>query len=162
MKQDPIYELEGKSLGDGWTVGPMFKPGPDATGGNFSVSYVVDAGSRKGFLKAFDFRVPGHITDKAAYLRYMSNLYIFERDLLDYCKQCKISKVVTSIHHGEIDEPSAPLGSIFYIVFELADGDSRRQASLKNHAISSGAIKRYTTWRLLLVACTKIRCFIKI
>lgn len=133
MIQDPIYQLEGKALKNGWVIGKMFKPGPDATGGNFSVSYIVDAGAKKGFLKAFDFRVPGNVTDKAEFLRYMSNLYIFERDLLDYCKTCKISMVVTSIYHGEIEEPSAPLGSIFYIVFELADGDSRRQASLKNH-----------------------------
>lgn len=133
MQQDPIYELEGTQLKDGWVVGKQFQPRPDGTGGAFSVSYRAKNGEIEGFLKAFDFRLGSDVVDKARALQHMSNMYVFERDLLDLCRDRRIRKVVTSVSYGEITADRAPLGVIFYIIFELADGDSRAQQSMAQH-----------------------------
>jgi eukaryotic-like serine/threonine-protein kinase len=130
MDSDPIYHLQGTKLDGGWTVGRRIQPSLASTGGNFSVAYLVThSDGTEGFMKAFDFRQALRQADKAAALQQMSSMYVYERDLLEYCRIRKIQKVVTSVSHGEISSIGAPLETIFYIVFELADGDARRQIS---------------------------------
>lgn len=58
------------------------------------------------------------------------NAYHFERSVLDHCHGSNMDRVVTALDYGEcvltIDGVKEPL---FYIVFELAEGDIRLQVS---------------------------------
>jgi len=50
------WHLEGKILDGGWKVVQRIEQALDATGGHFSVGYIVEnADGRKGFLKAVDY-----------------------------------------------------------------------------------------------------------
>ena len=52
----PAHHLKGLDLDDGWTVVEAVKRKPNATGGCFSVGYLVarENGDR-GFMKALDY-----------------------------------------------------------------------------------------------------------
>jgi serine/threonine protein kinase len=122
--------LEGVLLEDGWKVIDPIAMGRNATGGTFSHSYVVQKNERKGFLKAFDFSdafEPGKETIE--FLRLLTSAYEHERDLLTLCKEGRLSKVVTAIAHGsvQVDGFDALSGRVYYIIFEMAEGDVRRQ-----------------------------------
>lgn len=132
-KPEPILDLEGTELRDGWKIGKLLKAGPTRSGGFFSVCYLAEADDGAlGFLKAFDFRSALREPDAAQALNEMTSAFLFERNLLDYANEKKIRKVVTALFHGQIRKDGAPNDSINYIVFELADGDSRDQINKSN------------------------------
>jgi hypothetical protein len=81
---DPVKAaelLEGVLLDEGWTVGPPLRRGPDATGGRFSVCYLVerpahDAGVETGLLRALDFSAAsGMSTPIADALQLLTRAY---------------------------------------------------------------------------------------
>ena len=115
--------LEGTELPGGWSVGPLNRRQPEATGGMSSVSYVVtNRDGRKGFLKVVDLITAiGDINQ----LQAIINEYISERDLVVLCGQRRLSRVVTAIDHGQITIPGYLLGNVNYIIFELASSDVR-------------------------------------
>jgi serine/threonine protein kinase len=128
MKPDPILALEGRDLGGGWTVGKLVKAGPVGSGGNFSICYLARKDNEiDGFVKVFDFRSAIESPDLMRELQYMTSSYNYERDLLDYCRDNKIRKVVIALKHGNMEVVGLPLDRAYYIVFELADGDARSQ-----------------------------------
>jgi len=52
----PAQELTGIELDGGWKVLELLKRDPKATGGNFSVGYVVESSSGdRAYLKALDY-----------------------------------------------------------------------------------------------------------
>src|SRR5207253_9130865 len=54
--QTPAESLLGKTLNGGWRVIEAFPLSPNATGGVFSVGYIVEApDGTRGFLKALDY-----------------------------------------------------------------------------------------------------------
>jgi serine/threonine protein kinase len=127
--------LEGIELGDGWKVASRLKH-ESSTGGIFSVPYsVLDKDSKPHFLKAFDFSSafePG--SDVIRVLQSMTALYEHERDILDFFKAKRLSHVVTAVKHGYVRIPgmSAPEGTVYYLIFELADRDVRSQVDIEN------------------------------
>lgn len=122
-EHNAALNLEGQTLNGGWVVGSLNERDPSATGGMFSVSYIVShADGRKGFLKVIDLvRVFSDID----LLQETINEYIAERDLLIMCGERRLSKVVTAIDHGQFLLPGYILGSVNYIIFELATSDVR-------------------------------------
>ncbi|MBD8484901.1 hypothetical protein IFT79_04660 [Frigoribacterium sp. CFBP 8759] len=122
-EHNAALHLEGQVLDGGWVVGALHKRAAEATGGMFSVSYTVShTNGRQGFLKVVDLvRVFGDIN----LLQLTINEYIAERDLLILCGERRLSKVVTAIDHGQFTLPGFILGSINYIIFELATSDVR-------------------------------------
>ncbi len=125
--------LQGLVLQTGWTVTKALEPGAEATGGFFSNAYLVSKDSVDGFLKAFDFSAAfrsGRVVDA---LNELTTAYRYERDLLLYCKEKRLRKVVVAIEHGEIQVPNYDLmnGRVFYLIFHLANGDMRRQIALR-------------------------------
>jgi eukaryotic-like serine/threonine-protein kinase len=122
-----VHMLAGTDLGNGWKIGDLVVPGAYASGGCFSCGYVVEnlAGER-AFLKAFDF---SHgledAPDPVETLNAMTSAFLFERELLNRCKQKHLKRVVTVIAAGRIKTPNAPGGAIYYLVFERANGDVR-------------------------------------
>jgi serine/threonine protein kinase len=122
--------LEGLTLSNGWKVKGHVRRSKHATGGTFSHSYVIEKNGHKGFLKAFDFSHAFEIgADTISILRALTSAYEHERDVLQICKDRRLSQVVIAIEHGSVQVPAIPGmdGRVFYLIFEMADGDVRGQ-----------------------------------
>jgi eukaryotic-like serine/threonine-protein kinase len=139
----PAYCLDGMTLDDGWTVVKRLELPPDSTGGTFSIGYVVsDAKGRVAFLKALDFsRVFGR-TDTMQIIKNLVDGYDFEQQLSYLCKDRRMSRVVHPLGHGmvTVDGMGFAVPDVYYIIYEMADGDSRQALSL----LGQGAV----TWKL--------------
>jgi len=123
----PALFLEGKKLAKGWTVIKQVDRPSNATGGYFSVGYIVEneTGTR-GFLKAFDFSRARGQTDELRELQRLLQAYNFERDLLELCRTRRLSRVAQALEDGNVDVPGAGiLSRVYYVIFELAQGDIR-------------------------------------
>ncbi|MHB0967054.1 MAG: protein kinase domain-containing protein [Bellilinea sp.] len=124
--------LQGLVLDGGWTV---ISPVPKefrATGGYFSICYIVEnSKGDRAFLKALDYSKAFNSADPARSLQAMTETFNFERDVLNKCKNDRLDRVVTAITDGTVRIENQPdAGVVQYIIFELADGDVRRQANL--------------------------------
>ena len=49
------HMLKGRELPGGWRVIEKIERDPDATGGHFSVGYIVERNGSRGYLKALDY-----------------------------------------------------------------------------------------------------------
>lgn len=123
----PSARLQGLTLEGGWTVERMIERRADATGGYFSHSYqVAGLGNTRGFLKALDFSGALTTSDPARALEAMTRAFNWERDLLNRCRERRMTRVVRAIDSGTVRvDATNPIGTVQYIVFELADGDVR-------------------------------------
>jgi eukaryotic-like serine/threonine-protein kinase len=122
--------LDGLTLTNGWKIVGAVPRSKGATGGMFSHSYFVEKDGHKGFLKAFDFSEafePG--VDTIALLGILTSAYEHEREVLKICKDRRLSQVVIAIDHGSVQVPgiAGMDGRVFYLIFEMADGDIRSQ-----------------------------------
>lgn len=125
----PADDLEGEELPDGWTVGKKVAPKAAAgeSGGHFSVGYEVshpDFG--QAFLKALDLSGVLRMPNSVVALQQATQEYNYECDILDKCKDKKMSRVVVAIARGE-HRRDGDLVSVPYLVFEPATCDARRQ-----------------------------------
>lgn len=121
------------STEDGWRVVEKVSLSAVQTGGAFSTGYLVQhEDGRKGFLKALDFSSAMRQPDSARALEAMLASYNFERDLLQVCNNGRVSRVVRAFADGAFPVPGAPLDHVYYLIFELADGDARTQMSRTN------------------------------
>ncbi|MDY0885379.1 protein kinase [Dongia soli] len=123
-------KLEGMTLSGGWKVTKHLARRPNGSGGMFSHSYEVEKSDKRGFLKAFDFTdafEPGAETIEL--LQILISAYHHEREILAHCRERRLSNVVLAIEHGNVDVPgySQMEGRVYYLIFEMADGDVRCQ-----------------------------------
>jgi eukaryotic-like serine/threonine-protein kinase len=125
----PAANLLGHTLPSGWRVVEEADRDPTATGANFSVGYIVeDPSGQRAFLKALDFSRALRSPDPVAALRWLTTAYEYERDLLARVRGERLNRVAVALEDGQYDvDPSSPLGSVPYLIFELADGDVRKQ-----------------------------------
>jgi serine/threonine protein kinase len=131
---DALRNLKGMTTADGWLVGELIKKQSYQTGGAFSVGYLAShPDGREGFLKALDFSRALSAPDTVRALEIMTRSYNFERDVLALCRASNLNKIVVAIADGEISVPAAPFGKVFYLIFELADGDIRLQSVQNNY-----------------------------
>lgn len=135
--------LVGMKLPDGTEVLRVMDRGPNPTGGNFSVGYVVRLpGGRQGFLKAIDFSRAMGASDPARALQALTEAFNFERDILDRCKTHRLDHVVHAIGDGKVLVPNMPDGGVVqYLLFELADGDVRQQTQLSQQLDAALALR---------------------
>ena len=122
--------LLGITLDEGWLVFESIARSPRQSGGTFSHSYLARKGNRIGFVKAFDFSIafePG--ADTLSMLRSLTTSYEHERDVLDLCREKRLSHVVVAINSGQVTVPDMNdvEGRVYYVIFEKAEGDIRRQ-----------------------------------
>lgn len=129
----PIEEMTGLVTGDGWVLEKLIQKQVYQTGACFSVGYLVShPDGRSGFLKALDFSRAQKAPDKVRALESMTRTYNFERDVLALCRGANLNRVVIAISDGSLSVPDAPFGEVFYLIFELADGDIRKHAVMTN------------------------------
>ena len=127
-------QLKGLTLDGGWQVIEQMSQQP-SSGGMHSVPYLVkDAQGKEHFLKAFDFSrafEPGR--DVIHELQQLTSVYENERDILEHCKSRRLSRVVVAVTFGYVQVPTmpGPSGTVYYLIFELAESDVRRQVDLK-------------------------------
>ena len=128
LDSNPAENLLTKGLLDGgWKVVDKVPKSHGATGGNFSVGYIVaDESGNRGFLKALDFSEALRQPNPTVVLQSLTSSFNYERMLLGQCKTNKLDRVAVSIADGEI-----PVGTLHatlpvpYLIFELAEGDIR-------------------------------------
>lgn len=119
--------LLGKTLGD-WTVIEKIKKDNEDNSGYFSTCYYVeDKDNRKAFLKAYNYVYAfKNKASSADALKFMSNNFIYERDLLKYCFEHKMKRVVAPIDSGEYTEPDEII-PVPYLIFEIASGNLKNK-----------------------------------
>ena len=123
----PAQQLVGKELSNGWRVVEILNRPEGATGGHFSTSYVVESPTHgRAFLKAIDYQTALKSPEPARALQAMTAAFNYERDLLEVCRDKRLSRVVTVLDSGTIPPQDAqPSSVVEYLIFELADGDIR-------------------------------------
>lgn len=123
----PSRALLGMTTSTGWTITEELK-NTLGSGGNFCCRYrATSADGKLGFLKAMDLTsaISGGIRE----LQKLINSFVFEQDILFFCKDRKMSRVVTPLDAGTIvvaNHPP-PINEVYYVIFECADGDLRQQ-----------------------------------
>lgn len=120
---NPADMLLGFVVDGGWRVAEKISRLAQATGGQFSVNYVVESKSgERAFLKALDYSSAKFQPDVPRALQAMTSAFNYERDILYRC--ARMSRVVTAMSDGEIrsDDWDLPVN---YLIFEWADSDSR-------------------------------------
>src|SRR6266851_8054785 len=138
----PAQSLAGLSLEGGWIVsGPApAELAPD--GGIFAATYVVETSDgRRGFLKALDYARALESSDPSVLLESITTAFNFERELLRKCRDRGLDRVVTAIADGSV-RPSETIGGVVqYLIFELHDGDARRQADTSRRFDIAGSLR---------------------
>lgn len=126
-KKIAAEELLGLELDDGWLVVERAVTRTGATGGNFSVGYIVESPEgATAFLKALDYSRAFGSQDPVEVLRYLTSAFVFERDLLLRCREKGLSRIVRAIGHGKIEVPGVTqLPWVDYLIFEKAEDDIR-------------------------------------
>jgi eukaryotic-like serine/threonine-protein kinase len=128
-------KMLGLDLTGGWKVVQKLQH-QGTSGGYFSVPYIAkDQNGKVHFLKAFDFSTafqPG--ADVIKELQQLTAAFEHERDILEHCKSRRLSGVVVAVTHGYVQIPGMPPqeGTVYYLIFERADGDVRRQVDNTN------------------------------
>ncbi len=120
--------LEGLTLDDGWAVAELLPRLGFQTGGVFSCSYRIEhPDGRKAFLKAMDFEAALSDPDPAGKLKELTEAFVFERTIVELCGSRKLSRVIRALGSGTTTPPGR--GVVQYLIFEMADGDVRKQLS---------------------------------
>lgn len=123
----PAHRLTGLTLENGWHVTELQQRTTSATGGTFSVGYLVEnkGAGRLGFLKALDFSGALKTQDPPRVLQNLTVAFNYERDLLMLARQKSMSRVATTIEDGAVDVDSSVIGRVPYLIFDRADSDIR-------------------------------------
>ena len=130
--------LEGLELDGGWRVVKRIERVPGSTGSNFSTPYLVERATLGGdvevaFLKALNLSMAtGMGMPIADALKFLTNAYVFERDLVLRCSQRKMTNVIAGVAAGQVrvthSDVNPFLAEVPYIIFEHAsEGDIRTQ-----------------------------------
>jgi len=125
---DAAHNLVDLSLIDGWKVIQKVEKEQNATGGHFSVSYLVqNEHGKKAFLKVLDLgkalSMPG---DQLKNIQFLIQQFDFERETLRVCREYRLRRVASAIADGKLEIAGNPFG-VYYIIFELAEGDIRKK-----------------------------------
>lgn len=123
--------LVGKQLGK-WFVESKREKDCSDNSGYFSTCYVVrDSDNNKAFLKAYNYVYAFRGgSNSADVLKFMTENYTYERDLLSFCNDMGMKRVVTAIDSGEYRETEEVL-TVPYLVFEIAQGSLKTIDFLK-------------------------------
>lgn len=99
----------------------------NGTGGNFSVAYRVEKDGKEAFLKAIDLTDVLTSANPVTKLQNIINCYQFENSILEICEGKKLNRVVVAIDSGEIKVGPNLQDLAPYMIFELAEGDVRKE-----------------------------------
>lgn len=122
--------LEGTELANGWKVISKVQQNTTATGGKFSISYVVERKAGKttntAFLKVLNLRQALSHQDPLREIQRLTTSFNFERETLTLCKNKRLKRVAMLIEDGQYTLSNSQF-PVFYIIIELAEGGNLRQ-----------------------------------
>jgi len=123
---DCAHNLVGLTIVDGWKATEKIQKSAASTGGHFSVGYIVEkAGHPKAFMKVLDLTKALSMSgDQLSNIQDLISQFTFERDALKICGEFKLKRIASAIADGKMDISGNPFG-VYYIIFEMADGDVR-------------------------------------
>ncbi len=128
--------LLGKTIGK-WLIIEKRNKDQEDNSGYFSTCYNVrNEEGELAFLKAFNYQYafgPGRLS--ADTLKEMTENYIYERDLLKFCEENRMRRVVSAIDNGEYREPDEAM-PVPYLVFEIAQGNFKSDKFISNPSLS--------------------------
>lgn len=137
--------LTGKILESGWQVIEKIEKPMGSTGSFFSISYLVKKDNEICFLKALNFGAffsnndgNRHITEV---LTEMLNVHKYEKELSQLCQDNHAYKISYVKESGEIQINGYVIGVVPYFIFELADGDVRKNINFSNKLDISWKLK---------------------
>ena len=137
MANGPLASrLVGKVI-DKWLVLAKRDKNEEDNSGFFSTCYTVeDKDGNKAFLKAYNYTYAfGQQGSSADVLRFMTENFTYERDLLEFCNEHRMKRVVTAIAGGEYTESGEPI-PVPYLVFEIAQGNLKTQRIVENPSLA--------------------------
>ncbi|MEO1487610.1 MAG: protein kinase [Bacteroidota bacterium] len=144
LNQDnAAHALEGKLLQSGWQVNKKIESKPGATGGFFSVCYLVTKNNETAFLKALNFQAFFQMfrgRPIVEIINEQTSAFKFEKDLLLRCKSHRLSKVSVVLDEGEEVLDGFTIPNVPYLIFEMAEGDARSHMNFTKDV--------ETTWKL--------------
>lgn len=152
----PAQLLKGQTI-NGWHVDSQLETFQGQTGGHFSTGYFVSKDGKKAFLKAMD--LSRAILQGLKAVELATRQFNFERDLLCLCRDERLSHIVRLVDHGEHELIGLPggqndlLNRVYYMIFELADGDVRRELSFDG---SMPASRKMYVLHQIAVAITQL------
>ena len=121
-------QLEGLQLDGNWKAIELIPRTSSQTGGTFSCSHRIQhVDGKNAFLKAMDFEAALRDPDPAAKLKELTEAFVFERTIAELCGTRRLSRVVRPMGSGKVTLASG--GVVQYLIFELAEGDVRKQLS---------------------------------
>jgi serine/threonine protein kinase len=121
--------LLGKKVGR-WNVIEKHSKIEGDNSGFWSTCYTVkDDDGTLGFLKAYNYTYAFSIAGSADLLKFMTENFTYERDLLKFCGEHRMRRVVTAIDSGEY-RVSGEVLPVPYLVFEIADGNLKVHPSM--------------------------------
>ena len=133
MESGPLASrLVGKKIGRWLVISKRNKDKKDNSG-FFSTCYEVkDDEGNIAFLKAYNYQYAfGAAAGSADRLKDMTENFTYERDLLRFCKEHKMRRVVTAIDSGEYSEENEII-PVPYLVFEVAQGSLKTYNFVNN------------------------------
>ena len=128
--------LLGKKLGK-WEVVEKRKKNEDDNSGFFSTCYTVrDDVGNLAFLKDYNyFYAFQSYAGSADALKLMTENFTYERDLLLFCAENKMKRVVSAIGSGEYIEKGESV-PVPYLIFEIAQGSLKTTKIIENPSFS--------------------------
>lgn len=124
----PKSQLLGMTLSSGWVLTERLDPSKGSSGGNFGVGYKATRGSDTAFVKAIDFVDALQSPDPFAAIAALTQIALFERDVLAYCTARNMSRVLKYFGHEYIwvGDQANPLNRVSCLVLEAGNSDLRR------------------------------------
>jgi eukaryotic-like serine/threonine-protein kinase len=128
--------LEGEELTEGWKVLKKIELQPYNTGGAYSCCYEVSNGTKRGFLKAFDFS-PAMRAGGGDQIRDILNAFKIEKEILEECTKHRFRNIIQLINQGELMIKEAEYyPNVYYLIIEYAEkGDVRNAIKEKRATI---------------------------
>jgi len=124
----PKHNLLGMSLASGWTLDEVLIATPGSSGGAFGVGYRASRGTEKAFVKAVDFWDALNAPDPFVELAKLTQMNLFERDVLAYCMSQRMTRVLRYFGHEYlwVGAQTDPMNRVSCLVMEAGTTDLRR------------------------------------
>lgn len=124
----PKNNLEGLTLKSGWTLVEQLMPSSGSSGSNFGAGYKATRGDEIAFVKAIDFVSAITDDDPIEALGRLSAEATFEKDVLAYCAEKGMTKVMRYYGHEYIsaDGTNNPMTNVSCLIMEAGQQDLRR------------------------------------